>query len=188
MSVERESSPGVLGHLRQSIAAARRDTPTWLTLFMALVFCFGFLAPPSSRFRPAQSCRSARVARRRAPAGRPRGRRAHWQLIVGSVAIRRSGLAGCLVIIGCGVTLALGALAPALWLAAVWMSLSGAFVAAVGVLFTTLLQTRAPEEHRGGIMALLSLSIFGPDAVMQTAPKSRIPQGPSTAPIVPALA
>ena len=34
--------PHVLHHLRQSLAAAKRDTPTYLTLIMAAVYCLGF--------------------------------------------------------------------------------------------------------------------------------------------------
>ena len=71
------------------------------------------------------------------------------------------GLVGSLVVVGLAVTMAAGALAPTLVLAAFWFTLSGALGSAVGVIFTTLVQLRAPDEHRGGIMGLVSLAIFG---------------------------
>jgi hypothetical protein len=57
--------------------------------------------------------------------------------------------------------MAAGGLAPTLWLAAFWFALTGALGSSVGTIFFTLVQVRAQDVHRGGIMGLVSLAIFG---------------------------
>src|SRR3989442_15895635 len=42
LAVGADGHPDVLRHLRQSFAAARHDTPIFLTIVMAAMFCFGF--------------------------------------------------------------------------------------------------------------------------------------------------
>jgi len=161
-SEKKGTSPGALSYLRESIAAARRDTPTWLTLFMAVVFCFGFFGATFVGL-PALAKLTLRAGD--TGVGLLLGARGIGALagsvIAGSVTIRRSGFVGCLTILGLGVALAGGAAAPSLLLAIPCQALAGGFTTALAVIFTTLLQTRAPERQRGGIMALQSLAIFG---------------------------
>jgi hypothetical protein len=59
------------------------------------------------------------------------------------------------------VALALAGLAPSLWAAVPCLVVTGAFQAAGGVIFLTLVQTRTPVEVRGRVMSLLALSLFG---------------------------
>ncbi|HEY8885066.1 MAG TPA: MFS transporter, partial [Chloroflexota bacterium] len=155
-------SPNVLAHLRKSLDAARRDTPTFLTLIMAAVYCLGFFG---ATFVALPALAKLSLDAGDAGVGLVLGARGVGGLIggivAGSVAIRRMGLVGSLVIVGLGATMAAGALAPTLWLAAFWFALAGALGSAVGVIFVTIVQVRAPDEHRGGIMGLLSLAIFG---------------------------
>lgn len=154
--------PSVLAHLRQSLAAARRDTPTFLTLIMAAVYCLGFFG---ATFVALPALAKLSLDAGDAGVGLVLGARGIGGLIggvvAGSVAIRRMGLVGSVVVVGLAATLAAGALAPTLWLASFWFALAGGLGAAVGVIFFTLVQLRAPDEHRGGIMGLLSLAIFG---------------------------
>jgi MFS family permease len=154
--------PNVLTHLRQSLEAARRDAPIFLTLIMAAVFCLGYWGATFVGL-PA-------LAKLVYNAGDPGvgfllGAQGIGGLIggivVGSVVIRRMGFVGSLLIVGMGVAMALGALSPALWPAAFCFALSGAQISALGTIFGSLVQLRAPDEHRGGIMGLLQLAIFG---------------------------
>lgn len=156
------SRPNVLTHLRQSLDAARRDTPTFLTLIMAAVFCLGYFGATLVAL-PALAKLSLGAGD--AGVGILLGARGVGGLIggvvVGSVAIRRMGLVGSLIIVGLGVTMAAGALSPTLGLEAFWFALSGLVGSGIGTIFFTLVQLRASDEHRGGIMGLVSLAIFG---------------------------
>jgi MFS family permease len=154
--------PNVLRHLRTSLAAARRDTPTFLTLIMAIVYCLGFFG---GQFVALPALAKLTLGAGDAGVGLILGARGIGGivggLIAGGVAIRRLGLVGSIVILGLAATTALGAVSPTLWLAIFWFALSGICGSAVGVIFFTLIQLRAPDEHRGGIMGLVSLAIFG---------------------------
>lgn len=145
-----------------SLAAARKDLPIWLTLIMAVVYCFGF---QGATFVGLPALAKLSLSTGDAGVGFLLGARGIGALIggiiVGSVAIRRPGLVGSLVILGLSAALFSAAFAPTMALAVPSFALAGAFGAAVGVIYFTLVQTRAPVEHRGGIMALLSLAIFG---------------------------
>ena len=68
---------------------------------------------------------------------------------------------GSIAVVAVGVSFIGGALSGSLWQAACAFALGGAFTAAASVIFGTLLQLRAPEEQRGGIMALNSLAVSG---------------------------
>jgi MFS family permease len=154
--------PNVLRHLRTSLVAARRDTPIFLTLIMAIVYCLGFFGatlvglPALAKLSlGAGDAGVGLILGARGVGGLVGG------LVAGAVSIRRLGLVGSVVIVGLAITMAIGALSPTLWLAAFWFGLSGVAGSACGVIFFTLVQLRAPEEHRGGIMGLVSLAIFG---------------------------
>jgi predicted MFS family arabinose efflux permease len=73
----------------------------------------------------------------------------------------RQGIVAAGTNLGVGVALALAGLAPSLWSAVPCLVVAGAFQSAGGVIFLTMVQTRAPVEVRGRVMALLSLSLFG---------------------------
>jgi MFS family permease len=157
-----QKHPNVFAHLRQSLAAARRDTPTLLTLIMAMVFCLGsFGATLVGLPALAKLTLNAGDAGVGFLFGANGAGGLIGGIVVGSMAIRRMGLAGSIVILGCGLALGMAALAPTLWLAGVGFAISGAFGSGVGIIFFTLVQVRAPEQHRGGIMGLVSLAIFG---------------------------
>ena len=155
---------GAVSPFRQigrSIAAARRDTPTWLTIGLAVFYCFGF--------QGATAVGIPALAKLTLGAGDPGvgllyGARGAGALI-GCLLVAnlggRKGLLGCGAILGISVTVAAGGLAPTLWSAAAVFALSGLFGASVGTIFFSLVQTRAPDEDRGGIMALVTLAIFG---------------------------
>lgn len=151
-----------LAAVGRSLAAARRDPVIGLTLIIFVVLCFGFFG---SSFVGVPALAKLTLGAGDTGVGLLLGARGIGALagsvIAGSVTIRRSGFIGCLAILGLGVALAGGAAAPSLLLAIPCQALAGAFTNALGVIFTTLLQTRAPEQQRGGIMALQSLAIFG---------------------------
>lgn len=159
---EAKQRGGMLTHVREGVAAAARDTPTWLTLLMAVVYCFGFAG---ATFVGLPALAKLSLGAGDAGVGVLLGARGVGALVggvlIGNLVLRRSGLVGCLVILGLGAALAGGAVSPTLWQAAGWFALAGGFGTAVGIIFFTLLQTRAPDEHRGAIMALTSLAIFG---------------------------
>jgi predicted MFS family arabinose efflux permease len=73
----------------------------------------------------------------------------------------RQGIVGAATNLGIGVALAGAGLAPSLWVAVPLLVVTGVFQSAGGVIFLTLVQTRAPAEVRGRVLALLSLSLFG---------------------------
>jgi MFS family permease len=155
-------SPSVLAHLRESIDAARRDTPTFLTLIMAVVYCLGFFG---AQFVALPALAKLSLDAGDGGVGLVLGARGVGGLIggiiAGSITIRRMGLVGSALIVALGATMVVGALAPTLWLAVLLFGVTGVLGAMVGVIFFTLIQVRAPEEHRGGIMGLVSLAIFG---------------------------
>jgi MFS family permease len=73
----------------------------------------------------------------------------------------RQGIVAAATNLGVAVALALAGLAPSLWAAVPCLVVTGAFQAAGGVIFLTLVQTRTPVEVRGRVMSLLALSLFG---------------------------
>jgi hypothetical protein len=152
-----------LRRLGQSLAAARRDGPIWLTMGMAVVYCFGFQGATTVGL-PALAKLSLGAGD--AGVGLLYGSRGIGALVagvlLGSIAAKgRTGLLGCFAILGISLTVVAGGLAPTMGAALPAFMLSGPCASAVGTLFITLVQTRSPEERRGSIMALLTLTIFG---------------------------
>ena len=130
---------------------------------MALIYCFGFQGATTVGL-PALAKLSLGAGD--AGVGLLYGARGVGALVAGLLlgsfaATGRTGLLGCFAILGISVAVVAGGLAPTLGAALPAFMLSGLCASAVGTLSITLVQTRAPEEQRGGIMALLSLTIFG---------------------------
>src|SRR5439155_1654048 len=73
----------------------------------------------------------------------------------------RPGLTFSLAVIGSGLSLAIVGLAPALWIAAVWLAVSGVLFGICPVIGWTLVQTRAPAPVRSRVVALITLGITG---------------------------
>ncbi len=82
-------------------------------------------------------------------------------IIGGTVAVRRRGLLGGILITVMGGLLAAVALAPSLWHAAVLLVVSGAIFAWVGITFLTLIQQLAEPAYMGRVMAIVMFGIYG---------------------------
>jgi len=152
-----------LSQIREGLRAARADAALWTIIVMAAVYNVGaagatFVGLPSLA-KLALGAGDEGVGILFAALG---GGALLGIAVTGSLArLARQGVVGCATNFGMGLALMLTALAPSLWTAVACLFAAGAFQSAGGVIFLTLVQTRAPAEVRGRVMALLSLGLFG---------------------------
>jgi MFS family permease len=152
-----------LSQLRAGVDAARRDPVVLTVIVLATVFFFGFAGaayvgvPALAKLSLGADSRGVGLLMGASGAGALLGAG-----VAGTVrGIRRPAVVGSFAILGNGLLLAASGAATTLWTAAIPLFFSGLLGSAAGVLFVSLVQTRAPAEARGRVLSLLTLGQFG---------------------------
>jgi MFS family permease len=152
-----------LADLREGVRALRRDAPTWVIFVIVVIWSLGYGGatlvgmPVLAKLALAGGDPGVGVLFGALGVGALAG-----SIAVGAVpAVPRPGLAFSLGVIGSGIALALAGSAPALWVAAAWLAVSGVLFGICPIVGWTLVQTRAPAPVRGRIVALITLGITG---------------------------
>jgi MFS family permease len=154
---------GPLRRLLESIAAARQDRVIWVAILSATAFSLGYGGamqvglPAFAQLTLEAGASGIGILFGANGAGAVLG-----AAFMGTVAqIRRQGLFGALALLGLGLAVMLIATAPSLLIAVPIMALAGTVRAALANLYITLVQSRAPAEMRGRIMALFMMGVMG---------------------------
>jgi MFS family permease len=161
--VARAGRASMLEELVEGFRVARADPVVWVTILAAAIYNLGASGatlvglPSLAKLALAAGDEGVGLLFAALGAGALAG-----ILVTGSVArIRRQAAVGAVTNLGMGAALIAAAFASSIWVAIPLLFVAGAFQAAGGVIFLTLMQTRVPAAVRGRVMALLSLSLFG---------------------------
>jgi len=152
-----------LHQLAEGVRAARRDRVVWLAIWAAAIFSLGFSGasfvgvPALATLTFDAGAEGVGLAYGATGAGAVVG-----AIAMGSLtSLRRQGLAAGVVLLALGVFTSLVALAPTLAVALPLLVVAGLCRAGCANVYLTLVQTRAPAEVRGRVMALFMMGVMG---------------------------
>ena len=153
----------LLSRLVRSIRGAANDEAIWLSIVLVGVFMLGFSGATDVAIPTLakQSSVGGEMGMGILVGARGAGALLGVFIAGGVSKVARPGLVGSLASVGCGAALLAAGLAPTLWLAALCMVAVGACTAAYAVLVRSLVQSRAPDGMRGGVMSLFVLALSG---------------------------